>query len=87
MSLSFKDPVPVIHGAVNGTKTLLNSAYKYGKDLSSVTIMSSIVSVTSPREPGHVYSEKDWNETSESEVEKKGAGASSIDIYSASKTA
>jgi nucleoside-diphosphate-sugar epimerase len=87
VSFSFKDPVPVIHGAVNGTKTLLNSAYKYGKDLSNVIIMSSIVSITSPREPGHIYSEKDWNEFSEGEVEKKGAGASSMDIYSASKTA
>jgi nucleoside-diphosphate-sugar epimerase len=87
VSLSFKDPVPVIRGAVVGTQTLLNSALKNGKDLSSMVIMSSIVAITSPRGPGHVYSEKDWNETSEVEVAQHGAKAASIDIYAASKTA
>ncbi len=49
--------------------------------------MSSIVAITSPREAGHIYSEKDWNESSEEAVSKFGGKAASIDIYAASKTA
>jgi len=87
ISLFFTDPVPVMHGAIQGTKTLLNSAFEHGKDVQTVVQMSSIASILSPREHGYIYSEKDWNEASEQEVESKGSKASSRDIYSASKTA
>lgn len=76
-----------MHGAVMGTRTLLESAYAHGADLQTVVLCSSIVAVTSPRPSGHVYTEDDWNEFSESEVAAKGSGAKSIDIYAASKTA
>lgn len=38
-------------------------------------------------EEGRVYTEKDWNDKSEGEVDRLGAKASSVDIYAASKTA
>jgi nucleoside-diphosphate-sugar epimerase len=55
--------------------------------LKSVVLCSSIVAVMSPREEGHIYTESDWNESSEAAVSSLGAGASSVDIYAASKTA
>ncbi|KAK9331535.1 hypothetical protein V1520DRAFT_390464 [Lipomyces starkeyi] len=86
-ALVFKDPVPVLHGAINGTRTLLEAALNQGDQLKTVVLMSSTVAVMSPREPGHIYTEKDWNETAEDQVARLGAEARSIPIYSASKTA
>lgn len=93
VSLSFKDPVPVLHGAIVGTQTLLDSALSHGKDLKSVVLMSSIVAIINPNAPPapgsvpHVLNEADWNTTSEEAVAKLGGNAASIDIYAASKTA
>jgi nucleoside-diphosphate-sugar epimerase len=87
VSFSFTDPVPVMHGAINGTRTLLESAHAHGKDLQTVVLCSSIVAVRTRGQEGHVFTEADWNETSEKNVAELGADASSIDIYAASKTA
>ncbi|KAF4637385.1 hypothetical protein G7Y89_g685 [Cudoniella acicularis] len=87
VSLSFTDPVPVLHGAIVGTETLLNSAHEFGANLKTVVLMSSIAAILSPRDPGYIYSEKDWNEKSQQEVARLGSGATGYDIYAASKTA
>jgi nucleoside-diphosphate-sugar epimerase len=87
VSLSFTDPEPVMHTAVVGTTSILDSALKAGPQLKTVVIISSIAAVVSPKEPPYTYTEKDWNSFSEGEVERLGKQTPSGHIYRASKTA
>lgn len=87
VSLSFTDPEPVMHGAIQGTSSILNSALKAGSQLKSVVFMSSIAAVMGAQQPPHTFTEKDWNNYSEGEIKRLGKEASSIHIYFASKTA
>jgi len=87
VSLSFTDPEPVMHAAIQGTSSILNSALKAGSQLKSVVLMSSIAAVMGAQQPPHTFTEKDWNDFSEGEVERLGKEASSVHIYFASKTA
>jgi nucleoside-diphosphate-sugar epimerase len=84
VSLTFTDPDYVISTAVNGTKSILESA---GKEpgLKHFVLMSSIVSVIGERPQGHVYTEADWNDSAPKAVAELGAKASGMEIYSASK--
>jgi nucleoside-diphosphate-sugar epimerase len=88
VSLSFTDPVPVLHGAVNGTKTILSSAYRNaGLSLKHFVLTSSIAAILNDYPPGYVYTEKDWNTVSLPRIQKLGKEALGPDIYRASKTA
>lgn len=87
VSLSFTDPEPVMHGAIQGTSSILNSALEAGPLLKSLVLMSSIAAVRGAQQPPHTFTEKDWNDYSEGEVKRSGKAASSVHIYFASKTA
>lgn len=87
VSLSFTDPEPVLHAAVNGTKSILESSLKAGPQLRTVVFMSSIAAVFSNHEPPYTYTEKDWNNVSEDLVKQLGKNAPGPQIYIASKAA
>lgn len=87
VSLMFTDPEPVLHAAISGTSSILNSALKAGPQLKSLVFMSSIAAILGAQQPPHTFTEKDWNNYSEGEVAKSGKEAGSIHIYFASKTA
>lgn len=88
VSFGFKDPVPVLHAAINGTKTLLNSALTHaGPSLKTVVVMSSIASVKSSAQPPYTFTEEDWNDFAENMCEAKGTETPGPVIYSASKVA
>ncbi|KAI1099597.1 NAD(P)-binding protein [Jackrogersella minutella] len=80
-------PPEVIRLNVSGTMGILESAMKAGPQMQAVILMSSVAAVFDvPAAPG-VYSEKDWNTTSEPAVEKLGPNAGGLHAYCASKTA
>ncbi|KAI2621794.1 NAD(P)-binding protein [Hypoxylon sp. NC1633] len=79
-------PAEVVRMAVNGTIGILDSALKAGPQLRSVVFMSSVAAIFDvPPEP-RVYSEKNWNTTSEPAVTKLGQDAGGLHAYCASKT-
>lgn len=88
VSFGFKDPVPILHAAINGTKTILNSAaLKAGPQLKTVVVMSSIASIKNMHEPPYTFTEKDWNDFAEKMCEEMGASTPGPVIYTASKVA
>ncbi|KAF2849307.1 putative NAD dependent epimerase/dehydratase [Plenodomus tracheiphilus IPT5] len=88
VSFGFKDPVPIIHAAVRGTETILNSALAHsGPQLKSVVTMSSIASIKGAHPAPHTFTEKDWNDFAEAMCEKRGTKTPGPVIYSASKAA
>lgn len=88
VSLFFDDPEPVIHTAVQGTLSVLNSAFSQGSStLKSFVFMSSIAAVFNNKAAPYVYTEKDWNNVSEDLVASLGKKAPGPQIYSASKAA
>lgn len=88
VSFGFKDPVPILHAAVNGTKTVLNSALiNAGPQLKTVVLMSSIASVKSSHPAPHTFTENDWNDFAEKMCEEQGTETPGPVIYSASKVA
>ncbi|KAF2794978.1 NAD(P)-binding protein [Melanomma pulvis-pyrius CBS 109.77] len=87
VSFFFKDPEPVLHAAINGTKTLLNSALKAGPSLKTVVLMSSIAAIKNANPPPYVFTEADWNDFAEGEVARLGKETPGPVIYSASKVA
>jgi nucleoside-diphosphate-sugar epimerase len=86
VSFFFTDPEPIMHAAINGTTSILESAVKQSS-VKHFVHMSSIVAVFEPKEGDYTYTEKDWNTVSEALVAKEGKGANGTDIYMASKTA
>ncbi|CAO3680152.1 unnamed protein product [Umbelopsis vinacea] len=57
----FKD---VINPAINGTRSLLKSAIKYGKNVKHVVFTSSIIAcikATAEKTP-YIFTEKEWND-------------------------
>ncbi|KAH7138109.1 hypothetical protein B0J11DRAFT_513605 [Dendryphion nanum] len=88
VSFGFTDPVPILHAAVNGTKTILESALQFaGPQLKTVVIMSSIAAVLNGSPPPYKLSEKDWNNFAEGMVEAQGKETPGPIIYVASKAA
>jgi nucleoside-diphosphate-sugar epimerase len=81
----------MMRAAVQGSMSLLSSALaeSTGKGvLRSVVFMSTISAVFSPSKPaGHAFTEADWNDVAEQEVQRLGKGSSGYAIYQASKTA
>lgn len=87
VSFHFSDPDPVIHAAVNGTKSILASALKAGPQLKSFILLSSIVAIRTLTPAPYAFTEKDWNDWAEAKVAELGKNAPGPVIYSASKTA
>jgi nucleoside-diphosphate-sugar epimerase len=88
VSMTFSDPKPILHAAINGTKTILESAYKFaGPQLKSVVVMSSIASTRPATEPPYKITEKDWNDFAEQLCEEHGTNTPGPVIYAASKAA
>jgi nucleoside-diphosphate-sugar epimerase len=88
VSFFFTDPDPILHAAVNGTLTILNSALKSaGPQLKTVVVTSSIAAIKTTNPPPYVLTEKDWNEFALSEVARLGKETPGPIIYGASKTA
>jgi nucleoside-diphosphate-sugar epimerase len=88
VSLSFTDPVPILHAAIAGTKTLLASALANGgPGLKAVVVMSSIASVRSSHPPPYTFTERDWNDFAEDMCAEKGTDTPGMVIYAASKVA
>ncbi|KAK0634043.1 hypothetical protein B0T14DRAFT_534041 [Immersiella caudata] len=89
VSTVIPDPAPVMRAAVEGTTSLLTSAFSptASETLRSVIFMSTISAIFSPlRSKGHVFTESDWNDVAEKEFEEKGKEAEGYVIYQASKT-
>ncbi|GAC71110.1 flavonol reductase [Moesziomyces antarcticus T-34] len=77
----------LINPAVNGTRNVLTSIHKHGKDVKRVVITSSFAAILDSTRKGHiVYTEKDWNISSVENVEKQGKDQEGPDAYRASKT-
>ncbi|ORY09777.1 hypothetical protein BCR34DRAFT_366207 [Clohesyomyces aquaticus] len=87
VSFFFKDPVPILHAAVQGTKTILNSALNAGPQLKTVVLTSSIAAIKNLAEAPYTLTEKDWNDAAEVACEKMGKDTPGAIIYSASKAA
>jgi nucleoside-diphosphate-sugar epimerase len=61
--LSVKDPQKdLVEPAVNGTKNVINEAFN-SSTVERVVVTSSMAAVCGDRQPGHVYTEKDFNDT------------------------
>jgi len=75
----------LINPAVQGTLNLLRAA-KTEEKIKRVVITSSFASIVNPYDPVYTFTEKDWNEFSPKEVEKKGKDVEPSQAYRASKT-
>ena len=81
-----KTPDDVIIPAVHGTRTVLQSALKFGKDVKRILLTSSFASVEETRPEGHVYTEDDWNQLSIDQVKEMGDNTPPSASYRASKS-
>ncbi|KAI0690439.1 NAD(P)-binding protein [Cytidiella melzeri] len=79
-------PDELLKPAVAGTRSVLESALKYGTAVKRVVITSSCASVLDTFPEPKVFSEKDWNLGASRECEEKGRAASQIAKYRSSKT-
>ena len=80
------DPAELVNPAVQGTTTVLTSALKHGTVLKRFIVTSSVAAMITPSAELHTVSEADWNEGALAEIQEKGAGASPLGKYCASKT-
>ncbi|CAO3694408.1 unnamed protein product [Umbelopsis ramanniana] len=90
VGVSSDDPVKdVVEVAIKGTTSLLNSALKYGKNVKSVVVVSSVASVLDSSVPEEfVYTEKNWNDGAIKtvlELKAKGEVINPFIAYMASK--
>ena len=85
VSLSFRDPEPIIRTAIQGTISILNSAIDT-PSIKSVVLISSIGAIMGAKAPPYAYNEADWNDVSEDVVAELGREAPGPHIYLASKT-
>jgi nucleoside-diphosphate-sugar epimerase len=88
VSMSFTDPDPVIHAAVNGTKTILKSAKAFaGPQLKAFVMTSSVAAIMNDNVTiPHTFDETQWNTTAVDVVKEKGKETPGPTIYRASKT-
>ncbi|KAJ4386002.1 hypothetical protein N0V93_008893 [Gnomoniopsis smithogilvyi] len=90
ISLQFTDPAPVMHAAVQGTLSLLNSAlHNAGPHLKAFVLAgsSSSMGLHSLDKTDKIYTEADWNDAVLDVVNDLGKEAPGRLIYAASKTA
>jgi len=79
------DPNDIIVPAVNGTKSILETAVKHGSAIERIVVTASTVAVGIAPRTGQQYTEEDWNEPALKEVRELGKEAAGIAKYSASK--
>lgn len=80
----------LINPAVAGTKSMLNSAKKYGKNVKHVVVTSSVAAIYGPpKGDGYIYSEADWNDKAVEDIEanKGSKDFNKMVAYRASKNA
>ncbi|KAL2269285.1 hypothetical protein VTJ83DRAFT_1469 [Remersonia thermophila] len=91
VSMTETDAAPMMRAAVQGTTSLLASALaesNRSSPLRSVVFMSTISAIFSPGRPaGHVFTEADWNDAAEAEMQRLGRKTPGYVVYQASKTA
>lgn len=81
------DPNDLIGPAVAGTNSILQSALQHGGTrLKRIVVTSSVAAVLTVLPNPPVFTEEDWNEQAEKEVEEKGVDAQPANKYRASKT-
>ncbi|KAI1810149.1 NAD(P)-binding protein [Poronia punctata] len=80
-------PAEVMRLAVESTENILHTAVKAGNSLQSVVVVSSAAAVFDMPFENRIYTENDWNTTSEDIVREKGDEAGGFHAYLASKTA
>ncbi|KAI1308898.1 hypothetical protein F5Y03DRAFT_393265 [Xylaria venustula] len=80
-------PSEVIRIAAESTESVLNAAVKAGRTMTSVVLVSSAAALFDLPIENRLYTEKDWNTTSEHIVERDGDKAGGFHAYLASKTA
>lgn len=77
----------LVHPALNGTKSVLNSIKQHGSQVKRVVITSSFAAILDPsKKPPNSYTEEDWNESSPRNSKEQGNDQASLDAYRASKT-
>ncbi|CAL1708192.1 unnamed protein product [Somion occarium] len=88
VSLAANDPNELIKPAVEGTRSILRSALRYGSQVKRVAITSSFAAVgeVGVVPDGGIHTDAHWNNKSVREVETKGAAADQVEKYCASKT-
>ncbi|CAD6582220.1 MAG: methylglyoxal reductase (NADPH-dependent) gre2 [Cyphobasidiales sp. Tagirdzhanova-0007] len=80
-------PDKVINPAVNGTKNVLKSIQKHGKNVKRVVLTSTFGAIVDLRKKRpHTFTELDWNTDSTSALESKGDDISPGEAYKAGKT-
>ncbi|TCD71181.1 methylglyoxal reductase (NADPH-dependent) gre2 [Steccherinum ochraceum] len=79
-------PDDMIIPAVQGTRTLLQSALQHGTNVKRIVITSSTASIGEFLDTAKVFTEDDWNNQSEREAKEKGKDCSPTHSYRASKT-
>ncbi|KAI0081481.1 D-lactaldehyde dehydrogenase [Panus rudis PR-1116 ss-1] len=79
------EPEEIIKPAVQGILDLFESVQEYGDKVRRIIQISSAGAVEELTSPPRTYSEKDWNFAAVREVEQKGAKASPVLKYAASK--
>ncbi|KAF8873077.1 D-lactaldehyde dehydrogenase [Infundibulicybe gibba] len=80
------DPQKILQPAIRGTVGILESALKFGPSVKRVILTSSVAAISQLSRGPATYSEKDWNDESEAEVERLGDKISTNSAYRASKT-
>lgn len=80
------EPSEIIGPAVAGTKSILESARKFGTNVKRVVVTSSVAAILNTLPNPTVFTEEDWNTTAVEDCEKNGKNASPFSKYRASKT-
>ncbi|KAI0909021.1 hypothetical protein F4823DRAFT_625159 [Ustulina deusta] len=80
-------PSEVVRIAVESTASVLSAAWKAGRTMNSVVLVSSAAALFDVPLENRLYTEKDWNTTSEQIVDRDGDQAGGFHAYLASKTA
>ncbi|KAI2633938.1 hypothetical protein GGS21DRAFT_519281 [Xylaria nigripes] len=79
-------PSEIVRIAVESTASVLNAAMKAGSTMKSVVYLSSAAALFDLPMENRLYTERDWNQTSEQIFEHKGDDTSCFLAYFASKT-
>ncbi|KAI0405238.1 hypothetical protein F4802DRAFT_606980 [Xylaria palmicola] len=80
-------PTEVVRIAVESTASVLSAATKASRTMKSVVLVSSSAALFDPPLEDRLYTEEDWNTTSEDVIDRDGDDAGGFDAYLASKTA
>lgn len=83
---NFKEPNEAIDPAVRGMKGLIKSVLEHGQNVKRIVYTSSGAAIVHESANPKTFSDADWNDESPAECASKGAKASPVHMYRASKT-